>query len=282
MESVIEETAPTPAAAVLPQPVSKLSLATTPNTIDNGHAEDISSAKAGLAGDNQLHEDHKVNEIQSSQDGGDKGTLTLQNGHLEHTAPSPINSPAPSSKSSRPVSGIIPPFWQRHERTVSRASLSSIAQSRIIRLEDHTADPNSETSRGLWAKSVAIDDHVVVQGKSGIGSYVVWNCTVQTLDGGPIVVRLRISTDLQLDTLNLMTFGKDLHQPFLMPEMHYRRFLPRVYYKINISSDTTVKFRPKFLETRRVGLEYFLNCVLLNPEFSSSPIVKDFLFGRSS
>lgn len=49
-------------------------------------------------------------------------------------------------------------------------------------MEDHTADPDSETSRGLWARSVAIDDHVVVHGKSGVGSYVVWNCTIQTLD----------------------------------------------------------------------------------------------------
>ncbi|KAJ5780805.1 hypothetical protein N7457_005965 [Penicillium paradoxum] len=56
---------------------------------------------------------------------------------------------------------------------------------------------------------------------------------------------------------------------------------------------TIVKFRPKFLESRRVGLEYFLKsvshlncrdyyafCVLLNPEFSGLPIVKEFLFGR--
>lgn len=65
---------------------------------------------------------------------------------------------------------------------MSRVSLSSLAQSRIIRLEDHTADPDSETSRGLWARSVAIEDYVVVQGKSGVGSYVVWSCTIQTLD----------------------------------------------------------------------------------------------------
>jgi len=38
------------------------------------------------------------------------------------------------------------------------------------------------------------------------------------------------------------------------------------------------KFRPKFLEHRRVGLQFFLNCILLNPEFSSSPVLKDFLF----
>lgn len=88
-------------------------------------------------------------------------------------------SPASSSK-SRPVSGVIPPWWQRHERNVSRASQSSLHNT--ITLEDHTADPNSETSRGLWARSVAIDDHCVVQGKTGVGAYVVWNCVVQTLD----------------------------------------------------------------------------------------------------
>jgi len=56
------------------------------------------------------------------------------------------------------------------------------------------------------------------------------------------------------------------------------------------------KFRPQFLEHRRIGLQYFLkyvdvsappahcraltppSCVLLNPEFSSSPVMKDFLF----
>lgn len=39
------------------------------------------------------------------------------------------------------------------------------------------------------------------------------------------------------------------------------------------------RYRPEFLEKRRVGLANFLNCVLLNPEFAGSPILKDFLFG---
>ncbi len=87
-----------------------------------------------------------------------------------------------SSAQSRPVSGVIPPYWQRHERNASRLSQSSLARSAGITLEDHTADPNSETSRGLWAQSVAIDDHRVVQGMTGVGAYVVWNCTIHTLD----------------------------------------------------------------------------------------------------
>lgn len=97
-------------------------------------------------------------------------------------APPPPTSP-PSSPRNRRVSGVIPPYWS-HYRNTSRTSQSSIEQAPAITLEDHTEDPNSETSRGLWAKSVSVDDHAVVQGKSGVGSYVVWNCKIQTLDVG--------------------------------------------------------------------------------------------------
>lgn len=87
-----------------------------------------------------------------------------------------------SSAQSRPVSGVVPPYWQRHDRNGSRLSQNSLARSAGITLEDHTADPDSETSRGLWARSVSIDDHRVVEGKTGVGAYVVWNCTIYTLD----------------------------------------------------------------------------------------------------
>ncbi|KXG51524.1 uncharacterized protein PGRI_089170 [Penicillium griseofulvum] len=168
-----------------------------------------------------------------------------------------------SSTTSRPVSAVVPPYWRRHERNASHASQSSLHGAARITLEDNTADPNSETSRGLWASSVAIDDHVVVRGMTGVGSYVVWNCRIQTLDGGPIVIRMRYS---EFD---------DLRQRLVDSFPHARSALPALPPKSVI-----YKFRPKFLESRRVGLEYFLNCVLLNPEFSGSPIVKDFLFGR--
>lgn len=94
----------------------------------------------------------------------------------------PLSQSPASSTKSRPVSGVVPPYWRRHERNASRASQTSLAWSTLITLEDHTADPDSETTRGLWARSVSIDDHAVVQGMTGIGSYVVWNCTIQTLD----------------------------------------------------------------------------------------------------
>jgi hypothetical protein len=88
-------------------------------------------------------------------------------------------------RGSRPTSlaSIVPPYW-RHYRGGSRASVSSFEAPRgnPITLEDHTADSTCETNRGLWASGVRIDDHVVVEGKSGVGAYVVWNCKIDTLD----------------------------------------------------------------------------------------------------
>lgn len=165
----------------------------------------------------------------------------------------------------RPISGVVPPYWS-HYRDASRSSQASLDQSGAIILEDHTEDPNSDTSRGLWAKSVTVDDYVIVQGKSsvGAGAYVVWNCKIQTLEGGSMVIRMRYS---EFD---------DLRQRLLAAFPHAQSALPALPPK-----SVLFKFRPSFLETRRIGLEYFLNCILLNPEFSGSPIVKDFLFGRS-
>ncbi|GIK07392.1 PX domain-containing protein ypt35 [Aspergillus viridinutans] len=166
-----------------------------------------------------------------------------------------------ASSSDRPVSGVIPPYWSHH-RNASRTSQISLDQPAIT-LEDHSEDPNSETSRGLWAKSVTVDDYAVVKGKTGVGAYVVWNCRIQTLDGGPITVRMRYS---EFD---------ELRQQLQASFPHAKNALPALPPK-----SVLYKFRPAFLESRRVGLEYFLNCVLLNPEFSGSPIVKEFLFGR--
>lgn len=36
--------------------------------------------------------------------------------------------------------------------------------------------------------------------------------------------------------------------------------------------------QPKFLDKRRLGLNYFLKCILLNPEFAGSPVLKEFVF----
>lgn len=97
-----------------------------------------------------------------------------------------------ASSTDRPVSGVIPPYWSHH-RNASRTSQISLDEPAIT-LEDHTEDPNSETSRGLWAKSVTVDDYAVVQGKTGVGAYVVWSCRIQTLD----VCWLHVHDDIDL------------------------------------------------------------------------------------
>lgn len=85
-----------------------------------------------------------------------------------------------------------PPYWYGHGRTVSNASYQSIGHSRPIpiTLEDHSEEGN-ELSEGCWAKSATIDEYVLVSGPTGIGAYVVWHCTVETLKGGDMTIRKR-------------------------------------------------------------------------------------------
>ncbi|GME64714.1 hypothetical protein GTA08_BOTSDO13358 [Neofusicoccum parvum] len=88
---------------------------------------------------------------------------------------------------------IVPPYWSRHKRRGSGGSEAEEENDRPapIRLEDHTVE-GSDQNRALWAKHVTIDDYVIVSGNvPGMGDYVVWNCTVQTLDGGPMKIRKR-------------------------------------------------------------------------------------------
>jgi hypothetical protein len=172
------------------------------------------------------------------------GVDRLEPGSGQHTPPPYWNHGANSSASSDPSSGRLP----------------------AIILEDHTL--SRAASRGaLWAKSIAIDDYVVVHGSApAIGAYVVWNCKVQTLDGGPMVIRKRYSEFDELRSRLIKAF----------PHSN-KSSLPPLPPKSAI-----FKFRPKFLEKRREGLAYFLNCVMLNPEYAGSAIVKDFIFPPES
>lgn len=99
----------------------------------------------------------------------------------------PSSSPGDGAKAAtaRPERGsVVPPYWRRHERNISRLSSYSTDNGHPtpIGLEDHT-DEDSDQCKVLWAKGVTIDDYVVVSGTApGLGAYVVWNCTVETLD----------------------------------------------------------------------------------------------------
>ena len=81
-----------------------------------------------------------------------------------------------------PIPGQFPPPYWQHRRSVSHVSQISIDRPRPITLRDRTESVSS-SSGALWAKSISIEDYVVVRGNvTGIGDYVVWICKVQTLD----------------------------------------------------------------------------------------------------
>lgn len=110
---------------------------------------------------------------------------------VNESSPSPSREDGATLATARPErNSVVPPYWQRHERNGSRlSSYTSDAGARIV-LEDHT-DEGSEQCKVLWAKHVTIDDYLVVSGTApGLGAYspgqyVVWNCTVETLDVSP-------------------------------------------------------------------------------------------------
>ncbi|KAK7191919.1 Phox-like protein [Paraphaeosphaeria sporulosa] len=197
------------------------------------------------------------------------------------------DEPATATAAARPErSSIVPPYWQRHERNASRQSSYSVEARDPIRLEDHT-DEGSEQCKALWAKHVTIDDYVVVGSGTtpALGAYVVWNITVDTLNVSAVVAPssspccLGHSTDPSFDQGSPMKIIKrysdfdDLRQKLVQTFPHLVGAMPPLPPKSIVS-----RFRSKFLEKRRVGLAHFLNCILLNPEFAGSPVLKEFLF----
>lgn len=104
-----------------------------------------------------------------------------------------------------------PPYW-RHSRNISHASHTSLDRSSgLITLEDHSEDPSCDTSKGLWAKNVTIDDYTIVKGQSGIGAYVVWICNIQTLEvcswSSSCESKARFDTDTQMSREHPWLFG---------------------------------------------------------------------------
>ncbi|KAI0999951.1 hypothetical protein K3495_g8246 [Podosphaera aphanis] len=157
---------------------------------------------------------------------------------------------------------IIPPYWsQDAPGPPTTLSVERESNSVGIVLQDNTSSDETRY-RGYWAKSASIEDHTVVNSnRTAIGAFVVWNITVETLQGCKINLCKRYS--------EFEIFRKGLVQEFPLS----KAALPPLPEKSVI-----MKFHPKFLENRRLGLQYFLNCVLLNPEFIDSPALQQFLF----
>lgn len=177
-----------------------------------------------------------------------------------------ISTPVAAADADAPVISPVtsPPYWYQshptHARSASRASEESFAGAIILR--DNENSSIDERNHACWAKSVDITDHVVVNGSAtNIGAFVVWNIRVETLSGSYLNIRKRYSEFDDLRWRLVRTFP------------NFEAAVPELPPKSLIS-----KFRPRFLEKRRAGLQYFLNCIMLNPEFSGSPVLKEFLF----
>ncbi|OTA64188.1 Phox-like protein [Hypoxylon sp. EC38] len=171
------------------------------------------------------------------------------------------------NNSSSPVTSPVtsPPYWianhSNHNREVSTASAESFPTGGII-LRDNENSELDDRGSACWAKSVEITDYVTVNGSTtNIGAFVVWNIRVETLSGSYLNIRKRYSEFDDFRWRLVRTFP------------NFEAAVPELPPKSIVS-----KFRPKFLEKRRAGLQYFLNCILLNPEFSGSPVLKEFLF----
>ncbi|KAK0734283.1 Phox homologous domain-containing protein [Lasiosphaeria miniovina] len=148
-----------------------------------------------------------------------------------------------------------PPYWAHgHGRTVSNVSVESVLPAGAITLQDNECDDDDDQNRraanvigrdrnrACWAKSVEITDSVMVNGSTtNIGAFVVWNIRVQTLNGSHMNIRKRYSEFDDLRRRLVQTFpGFEAAVPVLPPK--------------SILSN----FKPRFLEKRRAGLQYFL------------------------
>ncbi|KAG6197220.1 hypothetical protein E4U10_000209 [Claviceps purpurea] len=162
-----------------------------------------------------------------------------------------------------PTSSVTsPPYWKTNANYPRNRSAESILPAGAITLQDNETSEHNDRNNACWAKSVEIVDYTVVNGgATSIGAFVVWNVRVETLNRSYMNIRKRYS---EFD---------DFRGKLVKTFPNFENAVPLLPPKSLIS-----KFRPRFLEKRRIGLQYFLNCILLNPEFSGSPVLKEFLF----
>ncbi|KAM3435676.1 hypothetical protein NHJ13734_005431 [Beauveria thailandica] len=215
-------------------------------TLNHGHqagehrsatAAAAAAAQTAGSGDTKTHGGAPSNgglRCSSSNGGG---------GPEYETATTAAESPTRSS----PAVSMPPPYWQNMPSRGRAASVQSSDSSGrptgAILLLDHEADDDAQDrNNACWARSVEIVDYTVVNGgATSIGAFVVWNVRVETLQGSYMDVRKRYS---EFDTLRCR----------LMKSFpNFDAAVPSLPPKSVIS-----KFRPKFLEKRRAGLQYFL------------------------
>ncbi|PFH56787.1 hypothetical protein XA68_15982 [Ophiocordyceps unilateralis] len=174
------------------------------------------------------------------------------------------SGPIPHGDDANDVCETQQPYWPivagAFRRNTSSLSVDSLPPA--ITLRDNDTIEHSDRNAACWARGVDVVNYTVVNGSAtNIGAFVVWIVRVQTLNGGHINIRKRYSEFEGLRAQLIQSFpGFEAAVPVLPPKSFISRF------------------RPAFLDKRRAGLQYFLHCIILNPEFSASPVLRDFLF----
>lgn len=158
-------------------------------------------------------------------------------------------------------SPLTPPHWL-HRRQESYASVVDNKPAPIT-LEDHTEGP-SEEQDAVWAKAIYIEDYVIISGSvPSVGSFVIWHCRIDTIDGGSMILRKRYSEFHELRQKLLLTFPKsEGAMPPFPPKSTICKRSKCDPSKAFWTDRTLDKFRPSFLEKRRIGLGYWLTWVI--------------------
>lgn len=116
-----------------------------------------------------------------------------------------------------------------------------------------------EGTVAVWAADVNLPEYNIVAGDSKAGAYVSWTIVVETKYGGRIILRKRFSEIF------------DMREALKKEFPQHRMEIPALPAKSMFQH-----FNKTFLQSRRRGLEYFFQCVFLNPLFASSKVLKEF------
>ncbi|KHN95560.1 sorting nexin-like protein [Metarhizium album ARSEF 1941] len=183
-----------------------------------------------------------------SHDDGDVASPTLSNGSV-----------------------ASPPYWMNahaHHRNISNLSVESILPAGAIVLQDNDTSEHQDRNNACWARSVEVINYTVVNGgATSVGAFVVWNVRVETLSGSYMNIRKRYSEFDEFRAKLVKSFpGFEGAVPSLPPKSVISRF------------------RPKFLDKRRAGLQYFLKYVFARASnflstLSALPSMFSFLWG---
>ncbi|CAK7201313.1 hypothetical protein SEUCBS139899_004016 [Sporothrix eucalyptigena] len=293
------------------RPYTGVAQSSSLNGGNRNHRRDTSTSTLDLNVNIITLQDNEASDVDDGYSGNNDSNR--HNG-WQYNGPPAFSTDGSSSAVSSPTALLSPgppPGSAGSSNSRSSYNSGSIATTATTLAATRTTS-NTKANR-CWARRVDITDHVVIgaggsggSGGSGLfntsnsavhprlGAFVVWTIRVQTLEstggrsspsprspsapnepgapsgassapapGHSFCIYKRYS---EFDTLR-----KRLVASF--PQARGGGALPPLPPKSVLG-----KFRPEFLEKRRLGLQYFLNCILLNPEFAGSPVLRDFLF----